>query len=48
MEEYGMANNTLSGYKPKIPQVSFSGSASKPVTAMTDDELLEALKKSKP
>ena len=47
MEEYGMTNNTLSGYKPKIPQVSFSGAASKPATAMTDDELLEALKNSK-
>jgi hypothetical protein len=47
MEAYGMANKTLSGYKPKIPQISFSGAASKPVTAMTDDELLEALKNSK-
>lgn len=47
MEEYGIANKTLTGYKPKVPQVSFSGSSGKAASDMTDAELLEALKKSK-
>ena len=47
MEEYAVTNKTLTGYKPKVPQVSFGGSSSKPASEMTDAELIEALNKSK-
>ena len=47
MEEYAVANKTLTGYKPKVPQISFGGSSSKPASEMTDAELIEALNKSK-
>jgi hypothetical protein len=46
MEAYAVQNRTLSGYKPKIPQVSI-GAPTKSVSTMTDDELLKALQNSK-
>jgi len=46
MEAYAVKNRTLSGYKPKIPQVSM-GTPTKSVSNMTDDELLKELQNSK-
>lgn len=46
MEEYATTNETLTGYKPKIPQVSMVTPA-KSVSNMTDEELLKALQNSK-
>jgi hypothetical protein len=43
MEAYAMQNKTLSGYKPKVPQVSF-GTQGKSAAEMSDEELLQALK----
>jgi len=46
MESYATSNKTLTGYKPKIPQVSM-GAPTKSVSSMTDEELLKALQNSK-
>lgn len=46
METYAADKKTLTGYQPKIPQVSM-GAPTKSVSSMTDEELLKALQNSK-
>ena len=46
METYAEDKKTLTGYQPKIPQVSI-GAPTKSVSSMTDEELLKALQNSK-